>query len=293
MPPMDYNRKFTFDEDDEDDGRRPRVTKLDGPSTITLGAQQPPAPAPPAGVSVRYTNQGGAGERSATEGASGGKAMRPPPRAGLDYSKWDTLDVASSDEEMDEAGRPDEMDEDDPLTPEEQQRLGEVMKQSFPRGGPAAPPYAGASTAPSADAASSRFEALRAQLSRNGAERDGYLWRQSESEAELSVLLPPGTRARSVDPQLISLDLASEWRDCAEGLGLKFNTWDVNDGDGLHAAAGHGETIDLCVISYVYYHYMSNEHCADWIARHLNSGRQRLFGPQPSPGTQPQVHKSQ
>ena len=32
------------------------------------------------------------------------------------------------------------------------------------------------------------------------------------------------------------------------------------------------ERIDLAVISYVYYHYMSNDHCARWLAQRLNDG---------------------
>ena len=116
-------------------------------------------------------------------------------------------------------------------------------------------------------------------------------------------------------PELKSLDLAEEWRPCAEGLGLGFNTWDVNDGEGLMSAAGM-ERIDLAVIScaphldspsalctrprpsgahrrppprahaharlfawararprrYVFYHYMSNEHCFEWLASRLRGG---------------------
>lgn len=74
-----------------------------------------------------------------------------------------------------------------------------------------------------------------------------------------------------VTPELVSLDLAAEWRHCAEGLGLRFNTWDVNDGQGLIAASGF-QRIDLAIISYVLYHYMSNDHCSDWMAQLLNSG---------------------
>ena len=34
---------------------------------------------------------------------------------------------------------------------------------------------------------------------------------------------------------LVSLDLEASWREAAEGLGLRFSTWDVRDGDGLEA----------------------------------------------------------
>ena len=47
---------------------------------------------------------------------------------------------------------------------------------------------------------------------------------------------------------LASLDLATEWKPCAEGLGVAFHPWNVNDGDGVLKAAGW-EGIDLAVIS--------------------------------------------
>lgn len=62
------------------------------------------------------------------------------------------------------------------------------------------------------------------------------------------------------------------WKPCAKALGIRFGVWDVNDGVGLLGKTGGWESIDLAVISYVYYHYMSSEHCADWLARLLNSG---------------------
>ena len=75
----------------------------------------------------------------------------------------------------------------------------------------------------------------------------------------------------AADVQLKSLDLEASWRPCAEGLGVPFGVWDVNDGDGLLAAAGW-ERIDLALISYVYYHYMSSDHCAQWLATRLRDG---------------------
>ena len=70
--------------------------------------------------------------------------------------------------------------------------------------------------------------------------------------------------------ELKSLDLEASWRPHAEGLGVGFDVWDVNDGDGLMAAAGADVTrIDLALISYVFYHYMSTEHCYEWLARRL------------------------
>ena len=77
-----------------------------------------------------------------------------------------------------------------------------------------------------------------------------------------------------------SLDLEATWRPCCEGLGLEFGQWDVMDGEGLLAAAAGptalpGEEvprIDLAVISYVFYHYMSNEACYDWLSKRIGDG---------------------
>jgi hypothetical protein len=57
-------------------------------------------------------------------------------------------------------------------------------------------------------------------------------------------------------PVFISLDLATEWAPCAATLGFGFREWNVNDGEGVIRASGY-EKIDLAIISYVLYHYMS------------------------------------
>jgi uncharacterized membrane protein YgcG len=76
------------------------------------------------------------------------------------------------------------------------------------------------------------------------------------------------------DLDLVSLDLEASWREAAEGLGLRFNTWDVRDGDGLERAAGG--PVDYAVASYVLKMYMANEPCARWLGEKLNSASNRL-----------------
>ena len=76
------------------------------------------------------------------------------------------------------------------------------------------------------------------------------------------------------DLDLVSLDLEASWREAAEGLGLRFNTWDVRDGDGLEHAAGG--PVDYAVASYVLKMYMANEPCARWLGEKLNSASNRL-----------------
>ena len=73
----------------------------------------------------------------------------------------------------------------------------------------------------------------------------------------------------SYDLDLVSLDLEGSWRPCAEGLGLRFNEWDVNDGDGLERAAGG--RVDFSIASYVLKMYMANEACAGWLGAKLNA----------------------
>ena len=75
----------------------------------------------------------------------------------------------------------------------------------------------------------------------------------------------------SYDLDLVSLDLEGSWRPCAEGLGLRFNEWDVNDGDGLERAAGG--RVDFSIASYVLKMYMANEACAGWLGAKLNALR--------------------
>jgi hypothetical protein len=70
------------------------------------------------------------------------------------------------------------------------------------------------------------------------------------------------------DLDLVSLDLEESWRSAAEGLGIRFQTWDVRDGDGLERAAGG--PIDYALASYVLKMYMANETCARWMGGKLN-----------------------
>ena len=223
MPLMDYSKKYDYSSSDDDEPRhgRPRVTKLDGPAQITLGAQQP---APPAGPPSSYTNQ---------RSAASEPRLRPPPRPGLDYSKWDSLGADDS-ELSDEAEDGYDDDDTDALTPAEQTKLAAIMRDTKAESAesvypdPPAPDLSPAeqealaamspaeraalASVPSAPhpeppTAQARFDALRAKLSRNGAVREKYLWRQTESEVELSILLPPDTKARHLQPELFEPNL--------------------------------------------------------------------------------------
>ena len=84
MPVTDYKKweRMELEEDDDDRPRRPRVTRLNGPSTVTLGA---PPPEPPLGTGpVPHT------------------CGRSQPRDALDYSRWDKIDISSDEDEEDD-----------------------------------------------------------------------------------------------------------------------------------------------------------------------------------------------
>jgi hypothetical protein len=76
------------------------------------------------------------------------------------------------------------------------------------------------------------------------------------------------------DLDLVSLDLENSWRGAAVGLGMRFNTWDVSDGDGLETVAGG--PVDFAIASYVFKMYMANEKCARWVGEKLNSPQNAL-----------------
>jgi hypothetical protein len=218
---------------------KPRVTRLDGPSRITLG-----------------------GSRGGSSSSAEVKVERELPTEkvaasrvhGFDYSKWDSIGCDDdSDEDLadddDDARYGGEADWEDPLDASEQARLREVLKaadgttttaaatatataaataattdststmDSREAGQPPAASSSSSSSGPSsslpgmaAPPASSAFELLRAKLTRNGAERAHYLWRQTEAEVELGVLLPAGTRAKELRPELLPADPLSGTR---------------------------------------------------------------------------------
>jgi hypothetical protein len=206
---VDYSKwdKMDIDDDDDDGPRKPRVTKLEGPSRIVLGAQQPPA----AGAAA-----------TASKDAS-------LSAVGLDYSKWDKLEVSDDDDdddddeaEQDDGDAPDaelwprtapgsaaaemaaDAREEDALDGEEMEQLRRAQQQGLVAPPPPAPaPVAAAAAASGGPDAGAAHAALVAKLSRNGAVREAYLWSQTDIDAEVSVLLPAGTRAKQLRVELV------------------------------------------------------------------------------------------
>ena len=216
MPVTDYSKwsNMEFKDDDDEDGRprKPRVTRLEGPSRITLGAPEPTAAA------TAITKQPAAATASCSSAGAGTRSgqaadAKPKPRSGLDYAKWDAFedsdDAISDEDEYADEQQPlpgNEDDEEDELDERELQQLKTRLGPSMlppPSAATAVPPPA----PPVADDPEARLALRQKALTRNGAARDTHLWRQTDREVELSVLLPPGTRARELRPELREADL--------------------------------------------------------------------------------------
>ena len=211
----DYSKWRNFGDDDSDDERprgMPRVTRLDGTQSITIG----PPPATRTATSVR------ADEVNAKPAGS------KRPADALDYSRWDQLQVDDSDGDDDDneydgygnvipkhllkpkgdAGddftahaakygaepyrgpyhgpEPAEDDggEEEALTAEEMATLrARVAAQTAEREAAKPPPPTPEETAAAlAEAAAARRAALTAKLTRNGAARETHLWRQARAQ---------------------------------------------------------------------------------------------------------------
>ena len=211
----DYSKWRNFGDEDSDDERprgMPRVTRLDGTQSITIG----PPPATRTATSVR------ADEVNAKPAGS------KRPADALDYSRWDQLQVDDSDGDDDdneydgygnvipkhlltpkgdagddftahaakygaepyrgpyhgpEHAEDDGGEEEEALTAEEMATLrARVAAQTAEREAVKPPPPTPEETAAAlAEAAAARRAALTAKLTRNGAARETHLWRQARA----------------------------------------------------------------------------------------------------------------
>ena len=193
-PPMDYSKWDSMQCDDDDDDEKPRgpprVTRLEGPARVTIGGTGAAAVSNPTPTLQPPARQAPAGKKGAT-----------------DYSKWDSLGVS---DDGDSDGDEDEDDEEDPYAraymasrgrppPPGEGKPAHAMPSQAPAPATAPPPGPGTGAAASGTSgAPQSHESLLAQLTRNGAQREAYLWRQTETEVELSVLVPAGTRAKQM-----------------------------------------------------------------------------------------------
>ena len=194
------------------------VTRLDGPSTIKLGGN---------GGCWSAVPDSQIGAPAMAKKAAAAAAGKPVPhtRAGakksrhdrLNYAKWDHLDDDDDDDEQEEAEMEsrleeagDHDDDRDELSPEELQKAQTLLKklqddEEKEKKSGASSSSSAAPPPPQLPPAMDKFVALRAKLTRNGALcAPTHLWRQTETEVELSILLPPNTKAKDLyPPQLV------------------------------------------------------------------------------------------
>jgi len=128
----------------------------------------------------------------------------------VDYSKWDNLNVSDSeDEENDE--------EDMAMALEDPQEVGHPQKPRVTKlEGPTSvtigahgeranhtkPPGSSSGAEPGTSGVD-----LEAQMTRNGSrEGDRYMWSQTKEECLLSVIVPPGTKARDISIKFTNCD---------------------------------------------------------------------------------------
>mgnify|MGYP001984073288 FL=1 len=241
------------EDDDDDEPRRPRVTKLEGPSRLTIGdgscsATALPEPQDLSAVRHNYLGAAAAATKpaAARTPAAATKAAAPKRVDRLDYARWDKLEIDDNDDDDDDneeygdqygdafgdgalelsgdrggsgaqhgSETPSQMElrsrscseqeriaevadaaararDTDALDPSEMQQLQELLARKPHLS--AGLPTAGSSTSDSSATPEARAAQLREKLTRNGAARDTYLWRQSESEVEISILVPRGCR---------------------------------------------------------------------------------------------------
>lgn len=176
---VDYSKWDHVDgassDEESADARRPTITRLDKPSRVTImSASDQNKPTP---------------KLKASQDAN-------------DYSKWDTLQNSeddddgsgSDDDAQDQLSSRAECDGSDQLDSSKLDRLHAALADE-----PGAAACDKLFSVASPANPSQRLAALTARWSRNGAACARYMWSQSELEVELSIFLPPGTRARNLE----------------------------------------------------------------------------------------------
>eukprot|EP01052_Picozoa_sp_SAG31_P026260 SAG31_NODE_2367_length_5855_cov_2.719597_4_plen_439_part_00 len=209
---VDYSKWDALDvssDEDETSRARPRVTRFDQPSRVTLGDATAPV------SSATNTSAPAA----STALAQPTKERPPKPSQSMvgttNYAKWDNLVVSDSDEDGEDDYQ--EFDEQEELvTPGAAAQLGPRPGLGFhpAKGGEklraAAHEWArsGGSSAP-ADTSAAVPEAQpegslvldrsqREQLCRNGGDTGRYLWSQTKDECVVAARIPAGARAKDV-----------------------------------------------------------------------------------------------
>eukprot|EP01063_Lacrimia_lanifica_P022401 TRINITY_DN30006_c0_g1_i1.p1 TRINITY_DN30006_c0_g1~~TRINITY_DN30006_c0_g1_i1.p1 ORF type:complete len:285 (+),score=122.24 TRINITY_DN30006_c0_g1_i1:45-899(+) len=158
------------DAEEANAGRRamPSVTKLDGKTTVTVGKHG----------ALSFTKDG--------EGAP------VAARGGVDYSKWDKLDVSDDEEEYDEDG-------------------GGEMDMEGVEASPTPPVPAAAPSVIPPQASQAAPTSPGARLTKNGGRNgDAMYWTQTPDEVTVHFAAAQGTRARDVKVRLTKTRLTCE-----------------------------------------------------------------------------------
>eukprot|EP01062_Namystynia_karyoxenos_P066886 TRINITY_DN60800_c0_g1_i1.p2 TRINITY_DN60800_c0_g1~~TRINITY_DN60800_c0_g1_i1.p2 ORF type:complete len:317 (+),score=88.07 TRINITY_DN60800_c0_g1_i1:70-1020(+) len=186
---VDYSKWDRIGDDEGEEGAaraRPRVTRLDGRHTVSLGpggVNFAPAPRHAAAAPEEVASP----RKRPRVAQAAPQPPRPPGRYSLDYSKWDAVGD-SDDEGGDEEGS---MDADEP-----------------PDGGPPEPPPQRAAQPaaavqqgagqPAADPAAAAAAAAALLTQNGGRVADRLLWSQTADQVTARFVVPPGTRAKAV-----------------------------------------------------------------------------------------------
>mmetsp|Transcript_165 Transcript_165/g.422 ORF Transcript_165/g.422 Transcript_165/m.422 type:complete len:289 (-) Transcript_165:189-1055(-) len=167
---MDYS-KWDKIEVDDDEPARPRVTRLEGPATVTIGANAPPQPAP----------------------------VRAAPTKLTDYNRWEEIARGMSDDEEDT-----DEEEDDDYEPGPEEEVVRPPDAALAGGRPDAAmaggrPGLGAGAVVPAEMQAAPARALvQAAADNLGGRTDRYVWSQTKGEVRINFLVPAGTRSRDI-----------------------------------------------------------------------------------------------
>jgi ribosomal protein L12E/L44/L45/RPP1/RPP2 len=185
---VDYSKWDHIDVDDDDERPRPRVTKLEGPSTLTIG---------PSG-----------GKQTAAAAAA--PAPHQPPQAAkagrarvTDYERWEEIARGMSDEEE---GEEEEGEDDEAGIGDGQESARAAGASHGAPSLPRAPQALSAQGAQPATAAESQPATATKSAATHGGQTERYVWSQTKSELTVNFFVPPRTRAKDVRTVHVSRD---------------------------------------------------------------------------------------
>jgi hypothetical protein len=212
---VDYSKWDSLEvSDDEDEPARPRVTRLDAGTRITVGADGAVhAEVPP----------------PSTTTAAPAPAQQPHrPDYSTNYSKWDSLEISDEEDGDDGEGAGGEWDEEAGAQGEESQAAQYLATHRRAAGQPASE-------------SARRSDSGSPVPGGEGGERaeDRYLWSQEQDEVVVAVAVPADTRAAAV-----RVDVSERTLRVGLAQGAASTTWLV-DGELVHRVVVTGDPTDV------------------------------------------------